>query len=55
MIAVDETFEGTWPYQPRFFDGNGFRQHYVDEGIADEKNDNVVVCIHGQPTWGYLL
>lgn len=54
MIAADETFDGTWPYQPRFFEGNGFRQHYVDEGSTDEKNDNVIVLVHGQPTWGYL-
>jgi pimeloyl-ACP methyl ester carboxylesterase len=54
MIAADETFDGTWPYRPHFFDGNGFRQHYVDEGSTDGKNDNVIVCVHGQPTWGYL-
>ncbi|MEL7157463.1 MAG: alpha/beta fold hydrolase [Actinomycetota bacterium] len=49
MIAADETFEGTWPYEPRFFDGAGFRQHYVDEGEGEP-----VVCLHGEPTWGYL-
>ena len=54
MIQADETFDGTWPYQSHFFEGNGFRQHYVDEGTVDEKNDNVIVCLHGQPTWGYL-
>ena len=26
MIAPDETFDGTWPFEPRFFDGHGFRQ-----------------------------
>jgi pimeloyl-ACP methyl ester carboxylesterase len=54
MIAADETFDGTWPYKPHFFGGNGFRQHYADEGSTDGKNDNVIVCLHGEPTWGYL-
>ena len=32
MNAPDETFDGTWPYAPHFFSGNGFQHHYVDEG-----------------------
>ena len=51
MIAADETFDGTWPYTPRFFDGAGFRMHYVDEGPRDGEP---IVCLHGEPTWGYL-
>jgi hypothetical protein len=27
MIPAHESFDGTWP-----FEGNGFRQRYVDEG-----------------------
>ncbi len=49
MIDPDETFDGTWPFAPNFYEGNGFRQHYVDEG-----DGNPIVCIHGEPTWGYL-
>ena len=49
MIPADETFAGTWPFRPRFFDGNGFPMHYVDEGSGDP-----IVCLHGEPTWGYL-
>lgn len=49
MIDAHETFDGTWPFEPHFFDGNGFRQHYVDEGDGD-----AIVCVHGEPTWGYL-
>lgn len=49
MIDAHETFDGTWPYEPKFFDGNGFRQHYVDEGEGSP-----IVCLHGEPTWGYL-
>ena len=51
MIAPDETFDGTWPYAPHFFEGAGFRMHYVDEGPADA---DPIVCLHGEPTWGYL-
>lgn len=49
MIEAHETFDGTWPFQPRFFEGSGFRMHYVDEGSGDP-----IVCLHGEPTWGYL-
>ena len=49
MIEASETFDGTWPFAPHFFEGNGFRQHYVDEGEGD-----AIVCLHGEPTWGYL-
>ena len=57
MIEPDETFEGTWPFQPRFHqvparDGAApFRMHYVDEGPRDGQ---VLVLLHGEPTWGYL-
>jgi len=51
MIDANETFDGTWPFQPHFSNTAGFRQHYVDEGPRDAE---VVICIHGEPTWGYL-
>jgi len=35
VIDTDETFAGTWPFAPHFFDGHGFRQHYVTEGSGD--------------------
>jgi haloalkane dehalogenase len=49
MIPPDETFDGTWPFAPRFTDVAGFRQHYVDEGAG-----RPVLLLHGQPTWGYI-
>ena len=48
-ISADETFDGTWPFTPRFYHGNGFAQHYVDEGQGDP-----VLLLHGEPMWGYL-
>ena len=51
MIKASETFEGTWPFLPNFFDGNGFLMHYVDEG---PRQTNPIILLHGEPTWGYL-
>lgn len=51
MIPADETFKGTWPFKPNFSEVAGFRQHYIDEGPRDGE---VVICLHGEPTWGYL-
>lgn len=49
MMPADETFDGTWPHALNFFDGRGLRQHHVDVGEGDP-----IVCLHGEPTWGYL-
>ena len=49
MIAPNETFNGTYPFKPNFFDGQGFKMHYVDEGEGEP-----IICLHGQPTWSYL-
>ena len=49
MIPANETFDGTFPFRPHFTDAPGFRMHYVDEGEGDP-----IVCLHGEPTWGYL-
>jgi pimeloyl-ACP methyl ester carboxylesterase len=50
-MATDWTFNGLWPYQPRWFDATGGRMHYVDEGPRDGRP---VVLVHGNPTWGFL-
>ena len=48
-----------YPFEPRFVTvgrgtrsapGSGYRMHYVDEGRGP-----VVVCLHGNPTWGFLF
>ena len=48
-ISANETFDGTWPFTPRFYHGNGFAQHYIDEGQGDP-----ILLLHGEPMWGYL-
>jgi len=49
MISKDETFHGTWPFTPNFCDAAGFSQHFIDIGQGE-----VIICLHGEPTWGYL-
>lgn len=50
-MATDWTFNGTWPYEPKYFDSADGRMHYIDEGPRDGRP---VVMAHGNPTWGYL-
>jgi pimeloyl-ACP methyl ester carboxylesterase len=50
-VTDDWTFEGSWPYEPRWFESADGRMHYVDEGPRDARP---VVMLHGNPTWGYL-
>lgn len=52
MIPANETFGGTFPYQAHFNEAAGFRMHYVDTGPRDAP---VILCLHGEPTWGYLF
>ncbi|MGW6740650.1 alpha/beta fold hydrolase [Streptomyces sp. NPDC055025] len=50
MITAHETFDDTFPYTPHFSSAPGFRMHYADEGSGP-----VLLCLHGEPTWGYLF
>lgn len=52
MIRHDETFNGSFPFAPHFTGSPGFRMHYVDEGPRER---DVVLCLHGEPTWGFLF
>ena len=52
MISADETFSGGFPFAPHFSEAPGFRMHYVDEGPRESE---VALCLHGEPTWGYLF
>jgi haloalkane dehalogenase len=49
MIPAEETFDGTFPFKPHFSGAPGFRMHYIDEGDGEP-----IVCLHGEPTWGYI-
>lgn len=38
-----------FPYQPHYMEIEGLRIHYVDVGEGE-----VILCLHGEPTWSYL-
>ena len=39
-----------YPFAPHYVTVDGVRVHYVDEG----QGDDVIFCLHGEPTWSYL-
>ena len=49
----DHHFDGLpqFPYPPNYKYINGARMHYLDEG---QKGGEVILCLHGEPTWCYL-
>ncbi len=52
LRTPDERFSNLpdWPYAPHYVDVNGdLRMHYVEEGMGDP-----ILCLHGEPSWGYL-
>lgn len=58
LRTPDERFEGLpdWNFEPRYQsvpsgEGESLRVGYVDEGPRDAE---VVLCMHGEPTWSYL-
>ena len=38
-----------FPYDPHYVEIDGLRLHYIDEGQGD-----VILCLHGEPTWSFL-
>lgn len=51
-IDLYSNYDGTFPFKPHFTDAPGFAMHYVDEG---RQGDETILCLHGEPTWGYLF
>jgi haloalkane dehalogenase len=51
LRTPDERFQDLpgFPYQPNYLEINGARVHYLDEGKGE-----VILCLHGEPTWSYL-
>ena len=52
LRTPDERFEGLPDYDfgPHIVQVGDTRMHCVDEGFGDE----IVLCLHGEPTWSYL-
>ena len=59
LRTPEERFSGLpdWSPAPHYRDDlagfEGLRWHYADLGAATA--EEVVLCLHGQPTWGYLF
>jgi haloalkane dehalogenase len=58
LRTPDERFASLpdFPFDPRYVDvpsgdGGELRVHYLDEGRAD---GDLVVCMHGEPSWSFL-
>jgi haloalkane dehalogenase len=51
LRTPDERFAdlSDWPYPPQYHESDGLRMHYVEVGAG-----NPILCLHGEPTWGYL-
>ena len=51
LRTPEEAFAGIrdFDYQPNYVEIDGLRIHYVDEGQGE-----VILCLHGEPTWSYL-
>ncbi|MBP9152836.1 MAG: alpha/beta fold hydrolase [Flavobacteriales bacterium] len=51
LRTPDSRFYGLpeYPFNPNYVEINGGRLHYIDEGSGE-----VILCLHGEPTWSYL-
>lgn len=41
-------FEREYPFASHYFDLGGLKYHYIDEGAGE-----VLLCVHGNPTWSF--
>ncbi len=51
LRTPDERFANLpgYPFAPHYLEHNGARMHYIDEGQGE-----VILCLHGEPSWSYL-
>ncbi len=49
MVRDDWVDRSLYPFEPHYLDTPSGRLHYVDEGAGD-----VVLMVHGTPTWSFL-
>ena len=49
-VEASETFHNTWPYKGQYSTAPGFAMHHIDEGVGE-----ILLFLHGEPTWGYLF
>ena len=53
LRTPDSRFENLpgFDFEPHYLDIRGYRVHYLDEGPADGE---VILMLHGEPSWSYL-
>ena len=53
LRTPDSRFENLpdYAFEPNYVDVDGMRMHYIDEGPRD---GDVVLLLHGEPSWSYL-
>ena len=54
LRTPDERFDNltNFPYEPHYVElDEGIRIHYIDEGPKDAE---LILLMHGEPTWCYL-
>ncbi|MEE2608656.1 MAG: alpha/beta fold hydrolase, partial [Pseudomonadota bacterium] len=53
LRTPDSRFENLpgYSFEPNYLYIRGYRVHYLDEGPADGE---VILMIHGEPSWSYL-
>ena len=52
LRTPDERFANLagYAYEPHYVEvRHGLRMHYIDQGQGD-----VILCLHGEPSWSYL-
>src|SRR4029077_16030592 len=47
-IISQAGFQCEYPFPSKFFDLDGLRYHYIDEGRGE-----TLLCVHGNPTWSF--
>jgi haloalkane dehalogenase len=53
ILTPESCFSGItdFPYTANYVDYDGLKMHYIDEG---DKDGEVILALHGEPTWSYL-
>ena len=53
LRTPDSRFENLpgYDFEPHYADIRGYRVHYLDDGPADGE---VILLLHGEPSWAYL-
>ncbi len=53
LRTPDDRFENLpgYDFEPNYLEIRGYRVHYLDEGPADGE---VILLLHGEPSWSYL-